>query len=278
MRSPIFNSQISRSKRKRRKKETYRGALTRRNALVEKPLKLLKTRGFSTMLQAKIAEYKIQFQEDIAGMSENRLLSLMGMINALLYNLARNAGAIVRIAGQTHRVIKSKLGKLLEAIAQGAASVVAPMSWLSAHLKTWWEGASHSHPILLQLRRWLEEIGCFVVNQVKTQFARWKSTAFEAIDLAKLLAIFSLCERELKHRGWEVEDIPAGHGYTTVLLFQALCGDGTYHRLEGDELEQTDVMMLDLIPPEEIYEELAARLNPDLTSLSIDEFLDVVFG
>ena len=75
-----------------------------------------------------------------------------------------------------------------------------------------------------------------------------------------------------------MDEIPAGHGYTTVLLFQALCGDGTYHRLEGDELEQADVMMLDLVPPEEIYTELAARLNPDLTSLSIDEFLDVVFG
>ena len=49
-------------------------------------------------------------------------------------------------------------------------------------------------------------------------------------------------------------------------------------RLERDELEQADVMTLELVTPEEIYEELAARLNPDLMSLSIDEFLDVVFG
>lgn len=215
------------------------------------------------------------------GWSAAKILTAMGVINNILYCVVKSSGALLNVKlktrkprekGKRSRKLHFNAIKVRQLINAGLLKVEIPISYMQSYLqKFWWVTpdlkATFRKPTLKKMFSILEnELGLF-----RYVAAPWfgknptrQSTAYEDIDIKKMLLFYEHLEDCYMHLGHEVEDLPGHKGNFVRLLFNWFFG-GLGYRRTGDPERGTAPSVPDTpwykLAPQYITRAIATSIN-----------------
>lgn len=156
------------------------------------------------------------------------LKGAMGYLNALLYSSAMYYGAVKRQEDGKLFLVPDGVRR----IASGKFDVKMPLTFLKEYLQKFWEGAVSSLPMLRDIRRWLEELGLFQVQEQQflgsvpqEERTGYMRATYLGVDLRSTLRLYEFLEKIFLERGNSFDDLPPHKGAFVKMLYDEVFTD-----------------------------------------------------